>query len=91
MKDKPYTVINSFGPSSFVGQWLQAKWDVIKEERKAAQQTSPKQNKKGPGKHGKQWKRKSEGRDPSKGTGSRDPGTGPSAEQIEKWFGDVPW
>ena len=33
----------------------------------------------------------SSGRDKAKGTGSRDPKQGPTPEQIQEWFGDLPW
>lgn len=83
-----------FGEDSFEAKWLKehaGKGALAKEPESSSESTK---NKGGNGQspkpevggHGKGL-----GGDSGGGAGSRDPKQGPSPEQIQKWFGDVPW
>jgi hypothetical protein len=88
IKDKPQVKVFAFGEESFIGEWLKEKMRLMKEEKKPG---NLRQNENGKGRRRKQGGATSQGRDPSKGTGSRDPRAGPDPNKIQEWFGDVPW
>lgn len=89
IKDDSQAQILAFGEDSFIGTWLEEKIRRSKEQNESRDLKHTRNGK------GKRRKHRGggggNGRDPSKGTGSRDPRQGPSPEQIQKWFGDVPW
>lgn len=73
-----------------------AKTGEEREEREEKEWKCEGENKKaegatGPGSSRKVKKGGSGGRNESKGKVKGDPKQGPSPEQLQKWFGDVPW
>jgi hypothetical protein len=88
--------IEHFGEESFQAKWLLAhvenRGPEVNVETAETSTRLENKDKKGT-KQGFSGKKEGidGGRDSSRGKGSREPKQGPNPDDIQKWFGDVPW
>jgi hypothetical protein len=87
--------VEHFGEDSFQAKWLLATLEKSRPEvntETAERSIRSKENDKGATEQGPSRKKDTKGgRDLSKGKGSRDSKQVPNPNDIQKWFGDVPW
>jgi hypothetical protein len=83
--------ITQFEEGNMEAQWLREHVgkSVVMKDSDEPVMTGSKGKKKRKGR--KRFNAPSTGREPSKGARSRDPQQGYTPQQIQGWFGDVPW